>query len=87
MFYRVLDPIKYVLQVFERLKKHSWKSVCQESSKQLCFCERWRVAYQKNIKHRLLIKRWFLLGFKITARDVLSMSLIGQWAYDLLLSF
>ena len=32
VFYRVLDPIKYVLRVFERLQKHSWKSVCQESS-------------------------------------------------------
>ena len=33
VFYRDLDPIKHVLRVFfERLQKHSWKSVCQESS-------------------------------------------------------
>ena len=30
---KVLDPIKHVLpEFFERLHKHSWKSVCQESS-------------------------------------------------------
>ena len=29
-------------------------------------------AYEKNIKHRILIRRRFLSGFKTTARDVLS---------------
>ena len=43
---------------FERLQKHSWKSVCQESSKR-CFCEHWKLAYEKNIKHCILIRRRF----------------------------
>ena len=35
------------------------------------FCERWKLAYEKNIKHLILIRRKVLSGFKTTARDVL----------------
>ena len=33
--------------------------MCQESSKQWCFCERWKLAYKKNIKHHILIRGRF----------------------------
>ena len=44
-----LNPIKQELQVFlNGLKDSLAKAVID---RQLCFCERWKLAYQKNISH------------------------------------
>ena len=44
----VLDSIKHVLRVFERLQKHSTKSVCLGSPNKGSNCERNTLAYKKN---------------------------------------
>ena len=60
--------------------------MCQGSSQQWCFCERWELAYEKNIKHRILIRRRLYRVLSHCTWCFID-HLTGQWVYKLLMSF
>ena len=53
--------------------------ICSSKSLLIRFCERWKLAYEKNIKHRILRRRFFLVLKPLHAM------FYGQWAYELLM--
>ena len=73
-----LNPIKHCCEFFERLQKHSTKSVCLRSPNKGSNCEGKILAYKKNklcLISILYIKnttRSVLSGYKAHARDALS---------------
>ena len=71
----VLDPQNTCCEFFERFQKHSWKSVCQESSTlEISIREKHRILMRSVlsvIKHRVL-REEEVYRYKVTAHDVLS---------------
>ena len=49
----------------------------------LYICESWKLAYKKNIKHDILIRRRFIDIKSLHVMYSIMDHLMGQWAYEL----